>query len=139
MCLSLLGTWHGGGQSEKWNPKTSTLWQVLVSIQSMIFVPEPYYNEPAYEGMRGTKEGDAASLKYNAELWLATMRHANIDVLKNPRPGFEEAITAHFRILRPVIQRRVAQWVQQAEPLGESVQGRLQRAATELQGLLAAL
>ena len=32
VCLSLLGTWHGS-DDEKWNPASSTLWQVLVSIQ----------------------------------------------------------------------------------------------------------
>lgn len=33
VCLSLLGTWHGGDESEKWRPGTSTLFQVLLSIQ----------------------------------------------------------------------------------------------------------
>jgi ubiquitin-protein ligase len=31
VCLSLLGTWHGS-EHEKWNPSTSTLWQVRVSV-----------------------------------------------------------------------------------------------------------
>ena len=34
VCLSLLGTWSGPG----WDPKTSTLLQVLISIQSLIMV-----------------------------------------------------------------------------------------------------
>ena len=34
VCLSLLGTWSGPG----WDPKASTLLQVLVSIQSLIMV-----------------------------------------------------------------------------------------------------
>lgn len=28
VCLSLLGTWHGGDSSEKWNPNESNLLQV---------------------------------------------------------------------------------------------------------------
>jgi baculoviral IAP repeat-containing protein 6 len=44
VCLSLLGTWPGGGEAEKWND-TSTFLQVLVSIQSLILVPNPYFNE----------------------------------------------------------------------------------------------
>jgi ubiquitin-protein ligase len=59
VCLSLLGTWHGAGQSEKWNPDESTLYQVLVSIQGMIFVEQPFFNEPGYEGIRGSPEGHA--------------------------------------------------------------------------------
>ena len=46
VCLSLLGTWRGGGGNEGWTEK-STLWQVLVSIQSAILGSEfPYFNEP---------------------------------------------------------------------------------------------
>ncbi|KAH7618798.1 putative ubiquitin-conjugating enzyme E2 R521 [Nannochloris sp. 'desiccata'] len=139
VCLSLLGTWHAGNESEKWNPSTSTLWQVLVSIQSQVLVPEPYYNEPAYEGMKGTVEGDAASLKYNAEIWLNTMRYAMSDVLKHPRVGYEEAIAAHFKTLRPRILKRMAGWVQEAAPLGAVMQKRLEKAAAEVKALLAAL
>lgn len=35
--------------------------QVLVSIQSLILVPEPYFNEPGYE-QRGNR---AQSIEYN--------------------------------------------------------------------------
>jgi hypothetical protein len=38
VCLSLLGTWHGGDEASKWNPSSSSLFQILLSIQSMIFV-----------------------------------------------------------------------------------------------------
>lgn len=140
-------------------------------LQSMVFISDPYFNEPAYEGMRGTSEGSASSLKYNsggwveqrwrpvacgdgvcglgkvaaacgcagsgvaaacaslpqaaalllppccpvalrpccklpphtchcAEIWLNSIRYAMIDQLRRPRPGFEEAIRSHFRLLR---------------------------------------
>lgn len=32
--------------------------QVLVSIHALIFVAEPYYNEPGYEARKGTAAGD---------------------------------------------------------------------------------
>jgi hypothetical protein len=38
VCLSLLGTWHGGDEASKWNPGSSSLFQILLSIQGMIFV-----------------------------------------------------------------------------------------------------
>lgn len=44
VCLSLLGTWSGS-KEEQWNSKTSTFLQVCVSLQSLIFVAEPYFNE----------------------------------------------------------------------------------------------
>ena len=52
VCLSLLGTWAGPG----WDPKLSTLLQVLVSIQSLILVPDPFYNEPGYHVGHHQKE-----------------------------------------------------------------------------------
>lgn len=51
VCVSLLGTWHGKG-SEMWSA-SSTLLQVIVSIQGLILVSEPYYNEAGYEKQRG--------------------------------------------------------------------------------------
>ena len=43
VCLSLLGTWSGDA-GESWTLE-STLLQVFVSIQALIFVKEPYFNE----------------------------------------------------------------------------------------------
>ncbi len=52
VCLSLLGTWPGGGKAEKWVAATSSMLQLLVSIQSLIFVDQPFFNEPGYERNR---------------------------------------------------------------------------------------
>ena len=65
VCLSLLGTWEGKG-GETWNAETSTLLQVLVSIQALIFVSDPYYNEPGFEAQMGTPVGDHRAAKYAA-------------------------------------------------------------------------
>ena len=45
MCLSLLGTW-AGQRGEEWNDSTSSALQMLISIQSLILVTDPYFNEP---------------------------------------------------------------------------------------------
>jgi hypothetical protein len=37
--------------------------QVLVSIQGLILVPEPYFNEPGFEGSLGTKQVRVMPLK----------------------------------------------------------------------------
>lgn len=64
VCLSLLGTWRGDA-GENWSELTSTVLQVLVSIQSLILVPDPYFNEPGYESTLGTPEGTRHSKNYN--------------------------------------------------------------------------
>ncbi|CAF0950201.1 unnamed protein product [Rotaria sordida] len=47
---------------------------VLVSIQSLIFVSEPYFNQPGYEHTRGTPTGTAQSLEYDDNIRQATIR-----------------------------------------------------------------
>lgn len=47
VCLSLLGTWKGQ-VTENWDPKLSTLLQLLVSTQSIIMNEDIYFNEPGY-------------------------------------------------------------------------------------------
>ena len=74
VCLSLLGTWHGTDASQKWDPQTSSLFQILLSIQGMILISDPYFNEPNVERMRGQAEGNKASNSYNAEIHLNNIR-----------------------------------------------------------------
>mmetsp|Transcript_12488 Transcript_12488/g.37135 ORF Transcript_12488/g.37135 Transcript_12488/m.37135 type:complete len:868 (+) Transcript_12488:195-2798(+) len=99
VCLSLLGTWEGRG-GETWNERTSTLLQVLVSIQALIFVPDPYYNEPGYETQMGTPPGDQRAAQYAANVKQQTVRWAMIDVLRNPDPAFRVIIEKHFALRR---------------------------------------
>lgn len=42
--------------------------QVLVSIQSLILVDQPYFNEPGYEGSMHTDAGRASSRAYNLNI-----------------------------------------------------------------------
>merc|ERR1719154_130124 len=95
VCLSLLGTWDGA-QGEHWNQHTSTILQVLISIQSLILCPEPYYNEPGFERKYGTECCLAHSAKYNEEVLKNNLRYAISDAIKCPPVGFEEAVNIHF-------------------------------------------
>ena len=138
VCLSLLGTWHGSEQ-EKWHPESSTLWQILVSIQAMVLVEDPYFNEPNVEQMRGQADGDVASARRNSQLRLDTIRWAMIDAIRNPRPGYEAAVTAHFKALRGTLLRQCQAWLKEEAVQGAQQQQRLAAAIAELHGLLAAL
>lgn len=89
VCLSVLNTWHGRPE-EKWNPHTSSFLQVLVSIQSLILVSEPYFNEPGFERSRGTPTGTMNSLGYNSNIYQACVRWAMLEQIRNPNPVFKE-------------------------------------------------
>jgi ubiquitin-conjugating enzyme E2 O len=58
VCLSLLGTWQGAHACEMWQSGTSTILQLLVSIQGLILVKQPYFTEPGYEPSKGTAQGE---------------------------------------------------------------------------------
>jgi ubiquitin-protein ligase len=97
VCLSLLGTWSGN-EGEKWNPKTSTLLQILVSIQSLIFTDKPYFNEPGYENHMNSEAGKKANDDYNKAIKSHTQKWAIENMIKNPSEDFKEIIKKHFKL-----------------------------------------
>jgi baculoviral IAP repeat-containing protein 6 len=45
--------------------------QVFLSIQSLILVEHPYFNEPGYERTMNTPQGDNESRRYNSTIrWV---------------------------------------------------------------------
>eukprot|EP00588_Corethron_pennatum_P012979 CAMPEP_0194277636 /NCGR_PEP_ID=MMETSP0169-20130528/9911_1 /TAXON_ID=218684 /ORGANISM="Corethron pennatum, Strain L29A3" /LENGTH=450 /DNA_ID=CAMNT_0039021653 /DNA_START=456 /DNA_END=1804 /DNA_ORIENTATION=- len=107
VCLSLLGTWAGPG----WIPNQSTLLQVLLSIQSLIFVPDPYFNEPGFEQSRRTQKGKEASKHYNNVIERDALNYAILEQLKNSSAAtipfttaFSHIISIHFSIKKNTIR-----------------------------------
>ena len=74
--------------------------QVLISIQSLILCLEPYYNEPGFERLYGTPQGDSESLKYSEDVFRNNLKYAVLGQLSNPPEGFEEVVRAHFYLKR---------------------------------------
>lgn len=91
VCLSLLGTWSGPA----WDPSRSTLLQVLVSLQGLVLVEEPYFNEPGHECDQGTEQGRQSSALYNEHARLLALRAA-LNVSQSPPRGFEEIVASFF-------------------------------------------
>jgi len=111
VCLSLLGTWGGNSEGEKWNAKLSSFLQVAISIQSLIFVPEPYYNEPGWESYMGTKDGDNRSRKYNKVIERGTVNYAILEMLEKPPAAWADVINNHFRMQADRVLSNVARWM----------------------------
>ena len=74
VCLSLLGTWTGRQSCELWNPQTSSVLQVLVSIQGLVLCEMPYFNEAGYDKQLGTTEGEHHARRYNEGTMLLTLK-----------------------------------------------------------------
>jgi len=108
VCLSILGTWHGNG-CENWDPNNSNLFQVLVSIQGLVLVSEPYYNEPGWERNRGTAHGTAESRKYNHSVMIEVLKSV-IGQAQNPPDIFEQNTREHFLESSQQFVRRLESW-----------------------------
>jgi ubiquitin-protein ligase len=113
VCLSLLGTWQGQ-EGEKWNAKTSTFLQVMVSIQSLIMVENPYFNEPGWEREMNSISGKQKSNAYNEERQPHTIKFGMTDMIKNPPCGFEDIVKNHFKMKKNEIINNTLIWEQNA-------------------------
>lgn len=114
VCLSLLGTWQGPG----WDPKHSTLLQVLLSIQSLIMVEEPIYNEPGYERSRM----DTESQVYNTAIRFHTLDSAIIPHLMTPSQEFNAVIRKHISSKKDAILKQMEKCLKDAEtPIANKV------------------
>ena len=109
VCLSILNTWHGRPE-ERWNGQTSSFLQVLVSIQSLILVSEPYFNEPGYERSRGTPAGTASSIEHDANIRQATVKWGMLEAIRKSSSCFKEVIQKHFYYKRKEIKEQCEMW-----------------------------
>jgi len=151
VCLSLLGTWSGPG----WQPNASTLLQVLVSIQGLILVPDPYYNEPGFSNSQNSKHHQKQSERYTQNIRRYTIQHGMIEFVEailgggasssasttgRQRvlyPEFGDVISRHFSLRAPAIREQVDAWLAEDRALSGSVQ-RLHALLDQLQLQVAA-
>lgn len=84
VCLSLLNTWTGSG-AEVWNPGSSTILQVLLSLQALVLNEKPYFNEAGYDLQMGRAEGEKNSISYNENAFLMTCKSMLYLLQKPPK------------------------------------------------------
>ena len=107
VCVSLLGTWSGRG-TETWTTDSNLL-QLLVSIQGLILVREPYFNEAGYEKQKGTQQGEENSRMYN-EMAVLKLVTSMTRMVNNPAQPFSVEIMEHMRANAKKFMTRMALW-----------------------------
>jgi ubiquitin-conjugating enzyme E2 O len=95
VCLSLLNTWTGRG-NEVWDPSSSSILQVLVSLQGLVLNEKPYFNEAGYEKQVGTVEGEKNAVPYNENTYLLSLK-SMLYIMRRPPMHFEDFVKSHFR------------------------------------------
>ncbi|KAF2904790.1 hypothetical protein ILUMI_01386 [Ignelater luminosus] len=113
VCISLLGTWMGRG-TEVWNTN-STLLQLIVSIQGLILVSEPYYNEAGYEKQVESQQGYENSRTYN-ELVILKLVQSMTEMLLAPPEIFKQEIYSHFSLHGEEMCDRLQKWCDDSDP-----------------------
>ncbi|XP_072882597.1 (E3-independent) E2 ubiquitin-conjugating enzyme UBE2O [Hemitrygon akajei] len=119
VCVSLLGTWIGKG-TERWTTKSSLL-QVLISIQGLILVNEPYYNEAGFDSDRGLQEGYENSRCYN-EMALIKLVQSMTQLIHKPVEIFEQEIKEHFYTNGWRLLNRMESWLEINEMIQKSTE-----------------
>ncbi|GLT32783.1 hypothetical protein SLA2020_481610 [Shorea laevis] len=94
VCLSLINTWVGK-KTEKWNPKESTVLQLLLSIQGLVLNEKPYFNEPGNVAWPG-RFWEKKSAAYNEDAFLLSCRTMML-LIKRPPKNFEGFVMKYFR------------------------------------------
>jgi len=132
VCLSLLGTWSGPG----WQANKSTLLQVLVSIQGLILVPDPFYNEPGF--LQGKHETQAK--QYNKNIRKHTLEYAIDAFLQQVNeagnqdyPEFGNVMIQHFCERADAIEEQLQEWIHQ----DKSIKALAERVRKNLRSVIA--
>eukprot|EP00457_Paulinella_chromatophora_P000792 gb/GEZN01000792.1/.p1 GENE.gb/GEZN01000792.1/~~gb/GEZN01000792.1/.p1 ORF type:complete len:753 (+),score=123.23 gb/GEZN01000792.1/:1028-3286(+) len=111
VCLSLLGTW-AGRQEESWNPDSSNLQQLFLSLQGLVLgTPEPYFLEAGFEKFRGNPRAAVSSRRYNEQALLGSIRLI-VRTLPSPVPIFATLTTLHFRAHSQLLCRLLEELLQ---------------------------
>ena len=115
VCLSILGTWGGDRGGESWHKDNSHLIQIYTSILSQILIEKPYFNEPGYETYNNSS-AMATAEDYNQNIRLYTMKHAMLDLIRNPKAyqQFEDVILAHFAMKKEKVIEVCTKWTNMA-------------------------
>lgn len=108
VCLSIINTWSGRPE-EQWNPSSSTLLQVMLSIQSLVMDNDILQKEPSFHNLpRNSPE----NLGYQQEVMYGNIKFAMIDMIRNPPIGMEEIVRNHFKIKKTEIQNTIKLWIE---------------------------
>eukprot|EP00960_Hanusia_phi_P029300 747873-Hanusia_phi.AAC.5 len=117
VCLSLLGTWD----RLTWIPDSSTVLQVLVSIQGLVFVKKPYFNEP---GLPECPSTTRSSHMYSRMVEYHTLDKAICNQILKPPQDFREVVLQHFKTKKEAILKQLHAFEEQQEEVQDQTKKR---------------
>lgn len=116
ICLSLLGTWPGGDESQLWNPARSTLTQVVLSIQTLILGDHTIFmHHPVMQQHQGTNHGVETDEAFSNVIRVANINYGMLNQLSTLPQGFEQVVKLHFSLKKDIILRTIKDWENNAK------------------------
>ena len=94
VCLSLLNT-YVGKKCESWDPSSSTILQILVSIQGLVLNEKPLFNAPPFRVFKRSFH-EKRSRAYIEDVFVI-MCYALVNLIRKPPKNFEGFVKEHFR------------------------------------------
>ena len=95
VCLSLLNTWNGK-TNERWQPESTTLLQVLLSLQGLVLGDsEPFYLEAGLERLRGESQSVISALQYNETSVLYSLQ-SDVSALQHVDMEWMPLLLSHY-------------------------------------------
>lgn len=106
VCLSLLNTFFGKSEVEKWQPGKSSLLQLALSLQALVLNSNPFYNEADFDVYCNTEEGLKKSKSYN-EFVIVSLIDYSIDLYqRRAELAFKDEIERHYQANAFAIYKR---------------------------------
>ena len=94
-CLSLLNTWNGR-TSERWQPESTTLLQVLLSLQGLVLGDsEPFYLEAGLERLRGEAQSVVSAVQYSETSVLFSLQ-CDVSALQHTDSEWMPLLLSHY-------------------------------------------
>lgn len=72
-----------------------------MSIQGLVLVAEPYYNEAGFDRQQGSAEGARNSVMYNESAFLLCCKTA-VHTMRRPSPGFVDLVKVGATLASPL-------------------------------------
>ncbi|CAD8210663.1 unnamed protein product [Paramecium octaurelia] len=110
VCLDLDSIW-----GNSWKANDSKIFQLLVSVQSLVMSENVMFNEPGLESQMATPIGEQANRGYCNFIKIQNIRYAMIEQLTNPPRGFEDVIKKSFYLRKELIMKEIELWIEQAD------------------------
>lgn len=110
VCLSILGTWSGQN-TEKWDPKTSNIARILISLSSLVMNNEVGCNEPGHENLLSSVDGIKVNEAYCNIVRLGNIKFAMINMLNKGPKCYMELIKEIFKFKKEEMIKDIEIWL----------------------------